>query len=96
MTDAFSSYGFEKDKAYIEMVLDKDNETWVYYWAQHTGTMKDETEISMPVHLAVQFTDSKITEEHIYFDATEMNAAMKAMQMAAEENTEPTDDQRKL
>ncbi|WP_295833444.1 nuclear transport factor 2 family protein [uncultured Winogradskyella sp.] len=83
MTGAFSSYGFEKDKAYIEMVLDKDNESWVYYWAQHSGTMKNGTEISMPVHLAVQFTDGKITAEHIYFDATDMNAAMEAMEMAA-------------
>jgi ketosteroid isomerase-like protein len=84
MTEAFSSYGFDEEKEYIEMVLDKDDETWVYYWAQHNGTMKNGTELSMPVHLAVQFTDGKITEEHIYFDATEMNAAMAAMQMEAE------------
>ena len=88
MTDAFSSYGFEKDKAYIEMVLDKDDETWVYYWAQHSGTMTNGTNISMPVHLAVQFTEGKITEEHIYFDATEMNAALNAIQMAADAEAE--------
>ncbi|MCA0133438.1 nuclear transport factor 2 family protein [Winogradskyella alexanderae] len=80
MTEAFSSYGFDKDNDYIEMVLDKDDEIWVYYWAQHSGTMVNGTELSMPVHLAVQFTEGKITEEHIYFDATAMNAALTAMQ----------------
>ena len=80
MTAAFSSYGFNKNDDYMEMVLDKEDETWVYYWGQHSGTMKNGTQLSMPVHLAVQFNNGKITEEHIYFDGTEMNAAMSAMQ----------------
>ena len=92
MTEAFSSYGFEKEDAYIEMVLDKEDETWVYFWGQHNGTMVNGTKLSMPVHLAVQFTDGKITAEHIYFDATEMNAAMKAMEEATATEAETTDE----
>ncbi|MBT8309497.1 MAG: nuclear transport factor 2 family protein [Flavobacteriaceae bacterium] len=85
MTSAFSSYGFDKDEAYIEMVIDKEDETWVYFWGQHEGTMKNGKELSIPVHLAVQFTDGKIIEEHIYFDGTEMNAAMAALSAPVEE-----------
>jgi len=79
MTSAFSTYGFDKDETYIEMVLDKEDETWVYFWGQHSGTMKNGTKLTIPVHLAVQFADGAITEEHIYFDATEMNAALTAL-----------------
>ncbi|WP_299521289.1 nuclear transport factor 2 family protein [Winogradskyella sp.] len=84
MTEAFSSYGFEKEESYIEMVLDKEDETWVYFWGQHNGTMVNGTKLSIPVHLAVQFMDGKIIEEHIYFDGTEMNAAMTVMQAESE------------
>ncbi|MEO1032460.1 MAG: nuclear transport factor 2 family protein [Bacteroidota bacterium] len=90
MTKAFSSYGFDKDDDFIEMVLDKDDETWVYYWGQHKGTLVNGTELSIPVHLAVQFTDGKITAEHIYFDGTEMNAAINAMQAEASSETDET------
>jgi ketosteroid isomerase-like protein len=91
-TPAWGSYGFDKDKAYIEMVLDKEDETWVYYWAPHNGNIKATgKELSIPVHLAVQFVDGKIVEEHVYFDGTEMNKAMEeaaSMQAATEEESE--------
>ncbi|WP_422104321.1 nuclear transport factor 2 family protein [Winogradskyella sp.] len=90
MTEAFSSYGFDKDDDFIEMVLDKDDETWVYYWGQHNGTLVNGTKLSIPVHLAVQFTNGKITAEHIYFDGTEMNAAINAMQAEASSETDET------
>lgn len=92
MTEAFSSYGFDKDDDYIEMVIDKEDETWVYYWGQHSGTMVNGTKLTIPVHLAVQFTDGKITAEHVYFDGTEMNAAMSAMQAESENEMESTDE----
>jgi len=80
---AFSSYGFEKKDEYMEMVLDKEKETWVYYWAQWTGEIAtNKKKISVPVHLAVQFTDGKITKEHIYFDGTEMNREMALLKEA--------------
>lgn len=79
-TSAFSSYGFDRENEYTEMVLDKEKETWVYYWAQHNGTFAENNkQLSFPVHLAVQFIDGKIVEEHIYFDATEMSNEMSAI-----------------
>jgi ketosteroid isomerase-like protein len=78
-----SSYGFNHDEAFIEMVLDKDNKTWVYYWATHNGTFSaTNKELAIPVHLAVQFVDGKIVAEHVYFDATEMNAEFAKMAAA--------------
>jgi len=92
MTKAMSSYGFDHDKEYIEMVIDKEDETWVYYWATHNATVAGrEKELSNPVHLAIQFVDGKIAEEHVYFDATDLNtefAAMEAAAKAAMENVE--------
>ena len=84
MTSAMSSYGFVHDKhEYIEMVLDKEDETWVYYWATHKGTFAaNNKELSIPVHLAVQFVDGKIVEEHVYFDGTAMNAEFAALAAA--------------
>ncbi len=87
-TTAFSSYGFDRSDEYTEMVIDKEKETWVYYWAQHEGTLAaNNKQISFPVHLAVQFADGKIVTEHIYFDGTEMNNALEAIaaEAAAEE-----------
>lgn len=86
-TATLSSYGFDKEEEYIEMVVDKKDEKWVYYWAQWTGTLAANSKtISVPVHLAVQFTDEKITKEHIYFDGTEMNKAYE--ELATSENQE--------
>jgi hypothetical protein len=83
MTAAMSSYGFNHDDEYIEMVIDKDNKTWVYYWATHVGTFSaTNKELAIPVHLAVQFVDGKIVAEHVYFDATDMNAEFAKMAAA--------------
>lgn len=82
MTTAFSSYGFDHSDEHIEMVIDKLDETWVYYWASHNGTMINGNKLSIPVHIAVQFADGKIVKEHIYFDATELNAGIAAMMEA--------------
>ena len=88
MTTAFKSYGFDHKEEHIEMVLDKEDETWVYYWANHQGTMVNNKALSIPVHLAVQFSDGKIVAEHVYYDATEMNAEIAAMTQAAESTEE--------
>lgn len=89
MSGAFSSYGFDKKDAYTEMVLDKEKETWVYYWALHNATIAaNKKELSFPVHLAVQFADGKIVAEHVYFDGTEMNKAFAELAAAKESETE--------
>lgn len=92
MTSAMSAYGFNHDKEYVEMVLDKEDETWVYYWSTHKGTFAaNNKELFIPVHLAVQFVDGKIVEEHIYFDGTAMNsefASIAAAEAKAKAETE--------
>lgn len=65
-----ASYGFDKEKEYIEMVLDKDKETWVYYWSTWNGESKANKKITVPVHLAMRFVDGKIVTEHVLFDAS--------------------------
>lgn len=92
MAGAMSSYGFNHDKEYIEMVLDKDDETWVYYWAAHKGRFAaNGKELVIPVHLAVQFIDGKIVEEHVYYDGTAMNAEFEAI-AAAKAEAETTEE----
>ena len=94
MTKAMSSYGFDHEKEYIEMVIDKEHETWVYYWALHNGMVAgSEKELSNPVHLAVRFADGKIVEEHVYFDATKMNAEFAAVAAAAAAVPDETDEE---
>ena len=78
--NTFSSYGFDREKEYVEMVLDKEKETWVYYWANWSAEIAaNKNKILVPVHLAIQFADGKIVEEHVYFDGTTMNKEMAAL-----------------
>ncbi|NND52046.1 MAG: nuclear transport factor 2 family protein [Flavobacteriaceae bacterium] len=89
MSAAMSSYGFDREDDHIEMVLDKKDQTWVYYWATHKGTIAATNKsLAIPVHLAVRFVDGKIVTEHVYFDATAMNAEFEAIAAAAEAEAE--------
>ena len=93
MTTAWADYGFNKDDDHIEMVVDKLDETWVYYWATHSGSLKaNNKKLEIPVHLAVRFEGGKIVAEHVYFDATELNAEMAALAAAAEAAESAEDD----
>ncbi len=75
-----SSYGFDKEDDWMEMVIDADEETWVYYWAQWNGEFTGtKRKVSVPIHLALQFDGGKIVEEHVYFDSTAMNKEMAAL-----------------
>ena len=77
---AFSTYGFDHEDEFIEMVIDKEKENWVYYWATHNATLaENDKQLSFPVHLAVHFVDGKIVEEHVLFDGTAMNRELEAM-----------------
>ena len=83
MTNAMSSYGFDHDNEYIEMVLDKDDETWVYYWSSHNATLAANGEkVSMPVHLAIRFIDGKIVEEHVFFDSYPLMSELQKIEAA--------------
>ncbi|MEW4924572.1 hypothetical protein [Algibacter sp. 2305UL17-15] len=91
MASAMASYGFNHDKEHIEMVLDKKDETWVYYWATHKAKIAaNNKELVIPVHLAVKFINGKIVEEHVYFDGTTMNAEFAALAAAKAASDETT------
>jgi hypothetical protein len=85
---ALSSYGFDKSDDWMEMVIDADDETWVYYWAQWNGEFAaTQRKVSVPIHLAIQFVNGEIVKEHIYYDGTDMNKAIEeatALQEAME------------
>lgn len=86
MTTAMASYGFDHENdEYVEMVIDDKGESWVYYWANHKGTFAATNKaLTIPVHLAMRIENGKIVSEHIYFDATAMNAEFQSIAAAAE------------
>lgn len=94
MLSNFSSYGFEEEGSFAEMVIDKDEETWVNYWGIWKGTLAaNNKEITIPVHLTLQFIDGKIVKEHGYYDTSEYVALMQEIEAAkmAEEDMPSTE-----
>ncbi len=83
----FSSYGFQDEGTFIEMVIDKDDETWVNYWANwHAKFRANDKEIDVPVHFTARFVDGKIVEFHDYFDVSALNNEIMALaNMSADE-----------
>lgn len=76
----FSSYGFQDEGTFIEMVIDNDDETWVNYWANwHAKFKANGKEVDVPVHFTAQFVDGKIVEFHDYFDVSALNNAIAAL-----------------
>ena len=97
MLSNFSSYGFEEKGSFSEMVIDKDDETWVNFWGNWKGTLKaNNQELSIPVHLTLQFIDGKIVEEYGYYDTAPMMLVLQeieAAKMASEtENPESSEN----
>jgi hypothetical protein len=90
MVATLSSYGFDQDNTFAEMVIDKDNETWVNYWSTWKGTIAaNGKELTIPVHLTIQFVNGKIVEEYGYWD---MSGFMAAMQEIEAVNNMSVDD----
>ena len=77
MLSNFSSYGFQDKGTFAEMVVDNDDETWVNYWANWHGILKENgKEIDVPVHITAQYVNGKVVEMYDYFDATPINVAI--------------------
>ncbi len=80
ITSALSTYGFAEKGQFVEMIIDDDNETWVNFWGQWSCTFKHNgKQLSIPVHITVQFIDGKASEEYIYYDGTSLSAEFNAM-----------------
>ena len=89
MLSNFSSYGFSDEGEFSEMVLDKDNETWVNYWGNWTGKLSaNNKELQIPVHLTAQFINGKIVQEYAYYDTAPIILAMQ--EIAANKVAEET------
>jgi ketosteroid isomerase-like protein len=83
--EPLSSYSFDREKDFYEMVLDDDGETWVNYWGLWKGTIAASGEsFEMPVHLTSQFVDGKIVKTHGYWDASALTMALTKIREAAE------------
>ena len=86
---AVSSYELGDD-VYWEMIVEDDGDTWVYFWGEwkavHAGTGNS---MSVPFHLASQYKDGLVVEEHGFWDTApiimEAQAAAAAEEASAEE-----------
>ena len=77
MLASFSSYGFQEKGSFVEMVIDNEEETWVNYWANWHGILKDNgKEIDVPVHITAQYVDGKVVEMYDYYDSAPITAAI--------------------
>jgi len=82
-----SSYGFSEEDTVLEMVLDAEDETWVYCWANWKGTYKgSDKELVIPVHLALRFLDGKIVSEYAYYDNAPQVAILTELAKEAAES----------
>lgn len=90
----FSSRMFTDDSPEYEMVVTDDGETWVNCWLDWKGTLEGNgKEINIPIHLTYRFVDGKIVREYGYWDGTEIQLNLQAIeaekaQMIAEEQSE--------
>ena len=89
-----SSYKFNDDSLWYEMVIDKDDETWVNFWGNWEGKLAaNGQELIIPVHLTLQFVDGKIVQEYGYYNISEFVLSLQSIEAAkaAEESEESAD-----
>ena len=90
MLASFSSYGFQEKGSFVEMVIDNEEETWVNYWANWHGILKDNgKEIDVPVHITAQYVDGKVVEMYDYYDSAPITAAIAEIEA---NNAMPADE----
>ncbi|MFH4966475.1 nuclear transport factor 2 family protein [Gaetbulibacter sp. M235] len=88
MISNLSSYKFDEKETFIEMVIDKDDETWVNYWSVWKGKLAaNNQELTIPVHLTMQFINGKIVKEYGYWDSAPMVMAFQEIASAKMEET---------
>tara|TARA_R110000850_G_scaffold25797_3_gene74177 strand:+ start:4285 stop:4824 length:540 start_codon:yes stop_codon:yes gene_type:complete len=69
MAEMLSEYGFIDGSAEFERVITDDGELWVNYWGDWYGVIAASGKrIEIPVHLTARFVDSKIVQEHGFWD----------------------------
>lgn len=92
MIETLSSYEFDKEKMFIEQVIDDDGKTWVNFWGLWKGTFKANGKtLEIPVHLSTQFVNGKIVEEYGFWDMSSYVLEIQAIQAAAQAAAEAQD-----
>jgi hypothetical protein len=77
----------------FEQVIDDDGKTWVNFWSNWRGTLAaNGQEIEIPVHLSVNMVDGKIVNEYGFYDVSQIQAALQAIEAAKAAAEEPSDD----
>lgn len=82
--EAFSSYSFDRENDFLEMVVDDKGEIWVNYWGVWKGTMAANGKtFETPIHMTTQFVDGKIVKSHGYWDNAPIRIAIMELQASA-------------
>lgn len=80
-----AKYGFSDKDIFIEMIIDNRGEKWVYFWGTWEGNIGAlDRDLKIPVHLALQFVDGKIVEEHGYYNMVEYVMVMNEIAAMAD------------
>ena len=92
--ESYSTYGFNGNPYFYEMIIDDKGEKWVYFWGTWSGTLiANEESIYIPVHLALNFRDGKIVREHAYYDRSPIVEAKAKSAVTEEEETEEEEEE---
>lgn len=69
----FSSWKYNKKNTEYEMVVTDAGETWVNFWSQWEGTLKQNNKLYViPSCITAQFVDGKIVREIGYWDLSKV------------------------
>jgi len=78
-----SSYEFDEEPIYYEMIIDDDGKKWVNFWGNWRGTLAaNGQELEIPVHLSINFVDGIIVEEYGFYDVSNFVAALNEIAAA--------------
>jgi hypothetical protein len=93
MVAALSSYGFDED-AWYEQVVTDEGHTWVNVWAEWHGVIAaNNKEIIIPVHITARVEDGLIRREFVYYNPSELEDTLAALEAEANAAvTEESDD----
>jgi len=83
----YTNYGFSQEDGNIfyEQIIDDKGDKWVYFWGTWKANLKHtKKDYKIPVHLACKFVNSKIVEEHGFYNRSSIDAVFKEMALTKE------------
>ena len=89
MAEMLTEYGFVDGSEEFERVITDDDEMWVNYWGTWYAVIPvTGKRVEIPVHLTARFIDSKIVQEHGFWDTSPIYTAMMEAEAAQEAEIE--------